>query len=101
QLTDIPQTLDPRRYAEQMKGLERIRTEGYENIADAALAAGARRLVAQSIAFVYRPGPGLATEDDPVWTDASEPFKTTLEATLAGERTSVDTERLEGLVLRY
>ena len=36
----------------------------------AACAAGARRVVAQSISFAYRPGPGVRTEADPLWTDA-------------------------------
>ena len=100
QLTDIPHALDPRRYAQQMRGLERIRTEGYRNLVDAARAAGARRLVAQSIAFVYAPGAGPAAEDDPPWHGAPEPFATTLRATLAGERAVLES-RLEALVLRY
>jgi nucleoside-diphosphate-sugar epimerase len=100
QLTDIPGALNPRRYAEQMAGLERIRTEGYRNLAEAARAAGARRLVAQSIAFVYAPGAGPATEDDPVWDDAPEPFAATLRATMEGERSMLDSGR-EALVLRY
>jgi nucleoside-diphosphate-sugar epimerase len=100
ELTDIPRALDARRYAEQMRGLERIRTEGYANLAGAAREAGARRLVAQSIAFVYAPAPGPATEDDPLWHDAPEPFATTLRATIAGERTVLESG-LEGLVLRY
>src|SRR5687767_4200382 len=57
QLTDIPAAIDPRRYQEQMAGLVRIRTQGYANLAEAAQAAGARRIIAQSIAFVYAPGP--------------------------------------------
>src|SRR5262245_46319397 len=90
QLTDIPPALDPRKYAEQMAGLGRIRTEGYRNLTKAATDAGARRIVAQSIAFVYAPAEGLATEDDPVWSDAPEPFGATLEATMEAERTTLE-----------
>ena len=112
ELTDIPRALDPRKYAEQMKGLERIRAEGYPNLVRAARDAGARRLVAQSIAFVYAPAGGgaaaagdagghaLATEDNPLWHDAPEPFATTLGATVAGEQATLDSG-LEALVLRY
>ncbi len=127
QLTDIPQHLDLRRYGKQMKGLERIRQEGYANLARAAQASGARRLVAQSIAFIHAPVEGgggapleggggaparaagsaarlptgpPATEDDPLWHDSPEPFATTLRATLAGERAVLDSG-LEPLVLRY
>jgi nucleoside-diphosphate-sugar epimerase len=98
QLTDIPPAIDPRRFAEQMAGLGRIRTEGYANLVAAARAVGARRIVAQSIAFVYRPAPGLASEDDPLWTDAPEPLATTIRATAAGEWIVLDAG---GLVLRY
>jgi nucleoside-diphosphate-sugar epimerase len=101
ELTDIPAVIDPRRYAEQMAGLERIRTEGYANVAAAARAAGARRLVAQSIAFLYRPAPGLAGEDDLPWTDAPEPFASTIRATLQGERAMLEAGGPTGLVLRY
>lgn len=100
ELTDIPHAYVPRRHAKQMAGLERIRTEGYAHLAEAAREAGARRLVAQSIAFVYAPAPGLATEDDPLWHDMPEPFAATLRATVAAERTVLDAG-LEGLVLRY
>jgi nucleoside-diphosphate-sugar epimerase len=100
QLTDIPRSLDPRKMEQQMKGLNRLRGEGYANLVRAARAAGARRIVAQSIAFVYAPGEGDATEDDPLWLDAPEAFAKTLRATIAGERAVLDSP-LEGLVLRY
>lgn len=99
-LTDIPPALNPRRFSEQMAGLNRIRTEGYRNLVRAAREAGARRLVAESIAFIYAPGPGPASEGDPLWEDAPEPFATTLRATLDGERAVLDSG-LEALVLRY
>ena len=100
ELTDIPPALNPRRYAEQMAGLERIRTEGYRNLVAAAQAAGARKLVAQSIAFVYAPGDTPADEADALWHDGPEPFAQTLRATVAGEDATLDSG-LEPLVLRY
>jgi nucleoside-diphosphate-sugar epimerase len=103
ELTDIPPALNPRRFKSQMAGLNRIRGEGYANLARAAREAGARRLVAESISFIYAPAATAAppaNEDDPVWHDTPEPFATTLRATLEGERTVLESG-LEGLVLRY
>jgi nucleoside-diphosphate-sugar epimerase len=100
ELTDIPPALNPRRFKAQMAGLNRIRTEGYANLVRAAKEAGARRLVAESIAFIYAPGGGAASEGDPLWHDTPEPFATTLRATLAGEAAVLDSG-LEPLVLRY
>jgi nucleoside-diphosphate-sugar epimerase len=99
-LTDIPPALNPRRFRQEMAGLGRIRTEGYRNLVAAAREAGARRLVAESIAFVYAPAPGAASEDDPLWHDVPEPFATTLRATLEGERTVLESG-LDALVLRF
>ena len=57
-----------------MTATNRVRTEGTRNLIDAARAAGARRLVCQSIAFAYRmDGDALKTEDDPLLADAPAP----------------------------
>jgi nucleoside-diphosphate-sugar epimerase len=100
ELTDIPPALNPRKFKSQMAGLNRIRTEGYRNLVRAAQASGARRIVAESISFIYAPGGGPASEDDPLWDDTPEPFATTLRATVEGERTVLESG-LEALVLRY
>jgi nucleoside-diphosphate-sugar epimerase len=63
----------------------RIRTEGTRNLVDAALAAGARRMVAQSYA-VYAPGPGLAHESD-AFDVASPALGSSAEALLVLEET--------------
>ena len=44
----------------------RIREIGTRNLVDAARAAGAGRMIAQSIAWAYQPGPGPAAEDVPL-----------------------------------
>src|SRR5262249_36964928 len=54
QLTDLPKVLDPNRPA-SFGGNSRLRIEGTPNLVAAAQAAGARRLIAQSIAFAYAP----------------------------------------------
>jgi 2-alkyl-3-oxoalkanoate reductase len=101
ELTDLPQNVDPRKAAEQLEGNDRIREEGTRNLVDAALAAGVRRMIAQSIAFVYGFGGGLKTEDDPLFDDAPFPWSRTVRAVHALEDAVTKTEGLEGIVLRY
>jgi nucleoside-diphosphate-sugar epimerase len=69
QLTQIPHDLNPKRYAQQFAVTDRLRTEATRTLVEAALAAGSRRLVAQSVAFVYEPaGSAVKSEDDPFRT---------------------------------
>jgi nucleoside-diphosphate-sugar epimerase len=101
ELTALPPDLDPRR-----KGVyeanNRIRTEGTRNLVAAARAAGAGRIVAQSVAFVYAPNGGwVKTEDDPVMSGVGGEFGTALDATMDLERQVLGAEGIEGLVLRY
>jgi 2-alkyl-3-oxoalkanoate reductase len=102
ELTDIPQALDPRKYAEQMGGNDRIRQEVGPALALAAAEAGARRLVVQSIAFAYRhDGSSVKTEDDPLFDDAPPPLDRSVAALRALEGSALETPGLEGVVLRY
>jgi nucleoside-diphosphate-sugar epimerase len=102
ELTDLPPALDPRKMEKQLAGNDRIRTEGTRNLVAAAVAAGARRVVAQSIAFAYAPtGTGLKREDDPLWDDAKWPWSRSVAALHALEDAVTKTDGIEGLVLRY
>ena len=101
ELTDLPADVDPRKAVEQLEGNDRIREEGTRNLVEAALAAGARRMVAQSIAFLYTMGGGLKTEDDPLFDDAPFPWSRSAQALHALEDAVTKTEGLEGIVLRY
>ncbi len=67
--TAIPAEINPRRVGRDFAPTNRLRTEGTRNLADAATEAGGARLISQSIGFVYRPGPGLAVETDPLWSE--------------------------------
>lgn len=100
QLTALPE-----KYMELRKGSEatcRLRREGTRILVDAAVAAGARRVVAQSIAFLYEPsGPAIATEESPVWTAAADASGGLLGSTFELERTALNTDGIEGVVLRY
>lgn len=103
ELTDIPRALNVRRYAAEFAGNDRIRSEGTDNLVRAALAAGAKRIVAQSIAFAYAPEAATAirTEDDPLYDDAPEPFRRSVAALRTLERLVTATPGIDGIVLRY
>ena len=101
ELTDLPPGLDPRKAAEQLAGNDRIREEGTRNLVEAALAAGVRRVVAQSIAFVYEMNGGLKNEDDRLFDDAPFPWDRGVRAVHSLEDAVTKTPGLEGVVLRY
>ena len=58
--------LDPSRREEMLARNARLRIEGTPNLVAAAIAAGARRLIAQSIAFAYAEGAEPHAETDPL-----------------------------------
>jgi len=70
QLTDLPLGLDPALMAEARLANARIREVGTGNLLVGAVAAGARRVVAQSTAFAYAPGDKPYSEDRPLDIDA-------------------------------
>ncbi|MBW8485375.1 NAD-dependent epimerase/dehydratase family protein [Actinomadura parmotrematis] len=86
QLTDLA--------GEDFEANGHLRVVGTRNLVDAALAAGVGAMVAQSIAWLYRPGPGPAVESDPL-DPALPPYKGVhaLEEAVA--------EMPRGVVLRY
>jgi nucleoside-diphosphate-sugar epimerase len=98
QLTDIPKAIDPRKFEKQFETNDRLRIEGTRNLVRGAAAAGARRVVSQSIAFAYAPGDGLRTEDDPLYDDAPAAWTRTVAAVRALEE---QTLAARGVVLRY
>jgi nucleoside-diphosphate-sugar epimerase len=101
QLTDLPHGLKAELMADGLMRNARVRIEGARNLVDAALFAGARRIVAQSIAFVYAPGREPHEESDPLNSPAEEPWQTTMEGVVTLERLATTTSALDGLVLRY
>jgi nucleoside-diphosphate-sugar epimerase len=101
QLTSLPWRLDPRK-PETYEATNRVRTEGTRNLVHAARAAGARRIVAQSIAAIYAPvGGWVKSEDDPVLEGIPGHFGEAMDAILDLERQVTQAEGLEGLALRY
>lgn len=101
QLTDLPAGLDPARMAEAVARNARIREVGTANLAAAALAAGSRRLIAQSIAWAYAPGSTPHVETDPLDLAAAPPRAVTVLGVAALEHAVLDCLAPEGIVLRY
>lgn len=101
QLTDLPPGLDPSRMADAITRNARIRDEGTRNLVNAAIAAGAHRLVAQSIAWAYAPGPELHVEGDPLDLGAEGSRAITVRGVAALENWTLNSPPLAGVVLRY
>jgi nucleoside-diphosphate-sugar epimerase len=100
QLTAIPPRLDPRRILRDFALTDRLRTEGTHNLIAAAEAIGGARILAQSIAFAYAPGPSgtIHDETDPLTVDPPVQFKRSAAAIAELERTVL---AAKGVVLRY
>ncbi len=97
QLTDLAFAPNDPRYQEGLARNARLRIEGTRNLVAAAQAADIKRMVAQSIAFIYAPGPGARVETDPLNSDSAA--ARTVEAVKALEAAVLSMP--EGLVLRY
>lgn len=99
QLTDLPSRLEPRKYKTQLLGTNRLRREGTRNLIAAAEAAGAERLLAQSVAFAYAPtGDWVKDEDAPLALESPPPMDAAV-----GAIADLEAQVLEahGAVLRY
>jgi nucleoside-diphosphate-sugar epimerase len=101
QLTDLPPALDPSQMAEGTRRNARMRREGTQNLVSAILASGARRLIAQSIAWMYAPGPQPHSEEDALDIHAQGPRAITVAGVVALERLTTASPPIEGIVLRY
>ena len=98
-LTALPPKFNPRQ--NYLQPTNRLRTEGTRNLIAAAQAAGARRLVAESVCFFYRPeGEWAKDEGAPLYEEAPGHFREAAAAMVDLERQVTGAEDLEGLVLR-
>jgi nucleoside-diphosphate-sugar epimerase len=78
-----------------------MRSEGTRNLISAALESAVPRLVAQSIAWMYAPGPEPHSEDDPLDLDAQGTRAVTVEGVATLERLTISSPRIDGVILRY
>lgn len=93
QLTDLTEAPGTPGYPEALARNAKLRIDGTRNLVAAAKAAGVKRMVAQSIAFVYEPIDGVRVE-----IDAIDPAQT---GVIALEQAVTQTPGLDGVVLRY
>jgi len=100
QLTDLPFALDAARMTEALVRNARLRDEGTGNLVAAAVHAGARRFIAQSISFIYAEGPLPHREEDPLLPETHPVYGGTVTGVLRLERQTLSAP-LDGIVLRY
>ncbi len=103
QLTAIPQRLNPRKTARDFAPTNRLRSEGTDNLIEAARESGARRLLAQSFAgwpFAREGGP-VKSEDEPLDPHPPGDMAPLLDAIRHLESAVTGATDLEGIVLRY
>jgi nucleoside-diphosphate-sugar epimerase len=101
QLTDLPASLAPDQMEAALRRNARIRSEGTRNLVMAAIASGARRLIAQSIAWAYAPGPEPHREGDPLDVKAAGLRGVSVGGVSALEDLTLNSPPLQGIVLRY
>lgn len=100
QLTDLPEVWDPTQMAAVLESNARLRRDGTRNLMAAAQAAGVKRVIAQSIVWIYASGEGARVEADPLNT-AEGPWKVSVDGVIALEQAVLGTPGIDGLVLRY
>ena len=100
ELTSLPRRIDPRKIERDFALNDRLRSEGTHNLVEAARAAGTRRILAQSVAFMYAPGPPgtVHGEQDPLLEQAPRSFRRSAGAVVELERAVLGAQ---GVVLRY
>jgi len=101
QLTHLPPGLAPSQMVEGTRRNARMRSEGTTNLVAAALEAGVPRFIAQSIAWMYTPGPEPHAEDDTLDIHAQGTRAITVTGVANLERLVLASPPIEGIVLRY
>jgi nucleoside-diphosphate-sugar epimerase len=101
QLTDLAAVHDPANCSSALARNARIREEGTRNLVAAARKAGAQRLIAQSIAWAYAPGPRPFREDHPLDLNGEGDRLVSVRGVEALERQVLGASPMEGVVLRY
>jgi nucleoside-diphosphate-sugar epimerase len=102
QLTDLAAGIDPNSPEEGSARNARLRREGTANLVAAARAAGAKRLIAQSIAWAYAPKAPPLLETDPLDIHAHGVRAITVRDGVAPLESAVlEQDAFVGIVLRY
>ncbi len=102
ELTDLPQSLNPRKLKEYYAANNRVRREGTRNLLSAALGTGVRRFLVQGAAYWYAPTGGpVKTEEAPLYLDAPSPIGPAVKTIKEVEEAVLTADGIEGIVLRY
>ncbi|MFL6599733.1 MAG: NAD-dependent epimerase/dehydratase family protein [Steroidobacteraceae bacterium] len=103
EMTSLRDAGDIRRFDRNFALTNRLRTEGLDNLLEAARQCGTSRILAQSFCgWPYaRSGGPVKTEDDPLDPDPPRERRRTLDAIRYLENRVLNTNNLTGLVLRY
>ena len=102
QLTSMPRRPAVLHFARFYRGQIPLRREGSRALLEAAAAAGARRLIVQSVAFMYAPGADQPPDEFArPYLDAPAPWDVVIPMTVAMERQALAARGLEAAVLRY
>ena len=100
QLTDLPYALNEKEMTAALVRNARLRTEGTKNLVDAAVNAGCKRIIAQSISFIYDEGRTPHVEEDALLPLSHPVYGETVEGVQNLERQVIESG-IEGIVLRY
>ena len=100
QLTDLPHALEASKMTEALVRNARLRDEGTRKLVEASVLAGAKRLIAQSISFIYADGPLPHREEDPFLAETHPVYGETVRGVASLERQVLNAS-LDGIVLRY
>lgn len=99
QLTDLPTGLPENEMPEALKRNAILREVGTKNLVDAALLSGAKKLIAQSIGFIYEPGQTPYTEQSPL-LNFNDPIYGETAKAVSSLETQVLNAPLIGIILR-
>ncbi|MFL5688440.1 MAG: NAD-dependent epimerase/dehydratase family protein [Chloroflexota bacterium] len=101
QVTDLSMPPGQDLTDEKLEANARLREIGIRNVAAATAEVGARRLIAQSIAWLFLPGPEPHTEEDSIVPPPPAVIPRTRQAVIDLERVTTTDPAFEGVVLRY
>jgi nucleoside-diphosphate-sugar epimerase len=101
QVTDLSTAPGEELTDEKLDANAHVREVGIRNVVAGTAEVGARRLIAQSIGWLYLPGPEPHTEDDPIAPPPPAVIPRTRQAVIDLERLTTTDTRFEGVVLRY
>jgi 2-alkyl-3-oxoalkanoate reductase len=101
ELTSLPKHYTPEEMSAAAERDRQVRLEGGANLYNAARDTGARRYIVQSTGFFYAPGPGLATEQDPLAANGSPAVSASVRTYMQVEQRVLGGKDLQGVALRY